>query len=273
MYKRQYTKRTTSSNILRLIFAIIFYIPCLLRDLFTYLHRQFKLSTPIEWTILSVELLIIGAYYVLPILYNAIMTSRGTLLLNDPVYTNKLMTIETKDKLHSQGVQIPDNPDVKSGSKSSKKLYNYNYAISVWSYINPQPPNTSRAYEEFTPLFSYGKKPEFFYKGKTDEFKIETQDKKGEPRIIYHDKNIPLQRWNHFVINYDGGTLDIFLNNKLVSSEKNVAPYSEYDSLNVGSQNGVHGGICNIQYFDYVLSRREISLLHNSVKFKNPPTI
>ena len=58
-----------------------------------------------------------------------------------------------------------------------------------------------------------------------------------------------LQKWNKFLINYDGGTLDIFLNDKLLSSSSSIAPYMTLDVVSVGANNGINGGIRNVVYF------------------------
>ena len=109
--------------------------------------------------------------------------------------------------------------------------------------------------------------PEILYRGSTNELKIVMQKDvmNGKTSTIYKTKDLPLQKWNHFVINYDAGTLDVFINNKLVISQKNVSPRIEYEDIEIGSENGVHGGICNVNYFDKVLSSRDISFLYNSL--------
>ena len=48
-------------------------------------------------------------------------------------------------------------------------------------------------------------------------------------------------------------------------------PYAQYDSLTVGSENGVRGGICNVNYFDKNLNIQQINVLYNFVKDKTPP--
>ena len=84
-----------------------------------------------------------------------------------------------------------------------------------------------------------------------------------------------LQKWNHLVINYDRGTLDIFLNNKLMKSINEFAiKYNiDYSRLVVGDDNGIQGGICNVVYYNRSLTKTEISGIYTSLKSKSPPTI
>jgi hypothetical protein len=92
-------------------------------------------------------------------------------------------------------------------------------------------------------------------------------------RIIYTNNNFLLQKWNNIIINYNGGTMDIFLNGTLVKSSIEVLPYHTYDNLVIGENNGIKGGICNIVYFKRVLNSSEIYLLYNLVKNNTPPVL
>ena len=60
-----------------------------------------------------------------------------------------------------------------------------------------------------------------------------TQGHKKEKKIFVKD-TLPLQKWNHFVLNYDGGTLDVFLNNELVGSKIKVVPFMTHDVITSG---------------------------------------
>ena len=68
-------------------------------------------------------------------------------------------------------------------------------------------------------------------------------------------------------------TLDTFINGELQASEPGVIPYMEFDTLVGGSDNGIHGGICNVQYFKRYLQIDTIRSLYTSFKDKTPPII
>ena len=75
------------------------------------------------------------------------------------------------------------------------------------------------------------------------------------------------------ILNFDGGTLDVFLNGELVSSNIGVTPYYTLDSLIVGEENGYVGSICNLMYFQKTLTKPNIYYLYDTLKTKTPPVI
>ena len=92
-------------------------------------------------------------------------------------------------------------------------------------------------------------------------------------RILYKNTNMLLQKWNHIVLNYHGGVLDIFLNGELVKSVANIVQYYTLDSLSVGQNNGFYGGISSIVYYHKVLTRNDIYFIYNMLKNdENPVT-
>jgi hypothetical protein len=70
---------------------------------------------------------------------------------------------------------------------------------------------------------------------------------------------VPLQRWNHFVYNYDGSNIDIFMNNELVASVNNQLPLMEHGNITSGAARGVIGNLTNVVAFNHYLTKDVIS--------------
>jgi hypothetical protein len=163
----------------------------------------------------------------------------------------------------------------------------YQYAISSWVFIDAAPPNTSSSYSKFTSLLNFANKPNVLYNGTTNTLMITTDQKnlkevtknklidfdENGNRIIYKNSNFLLQKWNNIIINYNGGVLDIFLNGELVKSDIGVVPYMTYDNLTIGDDDGIKGGICNVNYFKQALNSSNIFYLYNMVKDRSPPVL
>lgn len=98
------------------------------------------------------------------------------------------------------------------------------------------------------------------------------EDENGN-RIIYKRADILLQKWNNIVLNYNGGTLDVFYNGELVKSAIEVVPKINYDMLTIGTENGINGHVANLMYFDHPLNYLTVNRLYTMLKDKNPPTI
>ena len=91
--------------------------------------------------------------------------------------------------------------------------------------------------------------------------------------IVYVKQGVLLQRWNNVVLNYNGGTLDIFYNGELVKSAIELVPCITFDMLTVGDDNGVSGNVANVLYFNETIDYLKVSALYNSLNGVNPPVI
>lgn len=200
-----------------------------------------------------------------------------------------------KEKINLQGgkqlINLPVNLFNRNIIASYEQLtggdtFEYQYAISFWVFINSYPPNTNYSYETFISLLNYGDKPNILYNAQKNSLMVTMQqtefvdssnntldlDVNGN-RIIYIQENFLLQKWNNIIINYSGGTLDIFINGELVKTTIGVIPYMSLDNLIVGAENGVGGGISNLVYYNNSLTSSNIYYIYNMVKDKAPPVI
>jgi len=266
----------------RLVVNTILYIPCILAGILDVIVAQIykekeKTKLP-EVILLVISIILIAIYYLLPMGMQWVVATYqgGKILVNESVVLKQPYTIASYILLNDID-PAETNP-----------VYEYNYALSLWLYLDALPPSTSAAFDKYTPVFSYGGKPSILYKASnntmmitakikdlTDDMIARTnsdRDENGDV-IIYKLENVLLQKWNHILINYNGGILDVFYNGKLVKSAKNIVPYMELDAMTIGSTNGINGAICNVVYYNDVLDSNSILALYNSVKDKTPPTL
>ena len=266
----------------RLLVNTILYIPCVLAGILdaivTQIYKEKEKTKLPEVILLVISILLIAIYYLLPMGMQWVTSTYrgGKMLVNESVVLKEPYTIASYIPLNDL------DPD------ASNPVYEYNYALSLWLYLDALPPSTSAAFDKYTPVFSYGGKPAILYKASNNTMMITAKikdltddriarsnmdkDENGDV-IIYKLENVLLQKWNHILINYNGGILDVFYNGKLVKSAKNIVPYMELDAMTIGSSNGINGAICNVVYYNNVLDSNSILALYNSVKDKTPPTM
>ena len=266
-----------------MIINSIFYIPCLFSNTvdstLNFGNNVFGSQAPgtqgpnyftkekNSFIMLLTVIVLILLYIFGPILYEKIILQGGNLLVNKPVNTNNEYSLGTYEQLNGS-----DN-------------FDYQYAISSWIFINSDAPNTNDSYNKYTTLLNFGGKPNILYNGSTNSLMVTMQqkdlnkntnnkllefDEEGN-RILYIKHNVLLQKWNNIIINYNGGILDIFINGELVKSDIGVVPYYTLDSLIIGKDGGLNGGICNVVYFKKPLTALNIYFLYNMIKNKTPP--
>jgi len=226
-----------------------------------------------------------GAYFVGPIIYNKYSIRDGNVLLSGPSNLNEQNTLATYEELNGP---VPETePTEYDGGVS--RTFNYNYGLSFWVYIDSSAPNTNQSYSKYTSILNYGGKPNVLYKASTNTLVITFDDNPTIAqdqdidninetndygrRVVYKNENFALQKWNHFVINYSGRYLDVFLNGELVKSNIKVVPHMNLDSLVTGTEGGLYGGLCNIVYYNTPLTMPKIHYMYNGLKDKTPPVI
>ena len=177
-------------------------------------------------------------------------------LLDKAIYTDSLRSIGSFENL-----------DYDTGD------YNYRYGLSSWFFIHEQPPSARLANIDFTSILNYAGKPNILYNVSKKTIQFRMVNSVGKEKIVFETQDFPMQRWNNVVVNYDGGTLDIFINKKLVHSSPNVVPYMKIANITVGADKGVSGGVANVTYFSAPLGKRRIDLNYDLLENKEFPNV
>ena len=289
-------------KILKFFIEFIFIIPCLLNIFIDIIKYEIKITTPNIWIILFIEILLILLFFLIPYLLNNFNFHDGKMLLKGPVYLDNKLEIGTyqnveknklfKEKLSDYKFSLMKDKTVnstydfsknkfedekppmfnvvaeftKDNSYTSRFLFKYNYGISLFLYLNPQPINTGVAYVNDTPVFDYASKPKIVYNGIDQELKFICKDSNHLEKTIYKTNDIKFQKWMNIVINYNSGTVDIFIDGTLRATQKNLEPWMEYSKIYVGDNKGIAGGIKNVMYFDEPLSLYKIKYLNTVMK-------
>ena len=297
---------STFSTFLCTLKNLIFFIPCLLIIVIDYLKTELKLTPPSVYILFILEIVLVLLLFLVPILFNYLSNMNGNNLLHNKgnvLYLNEFKTIGTyqilnkpeKDtnkrnifSLFEKSKNQDYNLEVEFGGKGKmpRNHQTYSYSVSFYLYLNPQPNNTSLAYNQDTELFSYGKKPVIYYNGKTQNIIIKSNTLKnnsnnnGELVTIFDSKDssnnsidnstIKFQKWQYYVINYSNNTIDIFIDGKLVGSKNNVPPYLDEDKVTIGDpdfkKDGIHGSIKELYYYDKIRPQNTIEFIHDLTK-------
>jgi hypothetical protein len=101
------------------------------------------------------------------------------------------------------------------------------------------------------------------------------QNKYNSDSKTFYEIEIPHQKWNQIVMNYNRNIVDIFINGNLERSFKmndGIMPeYSALDSITVGDDNGIEGAVCNVVYYHHPLNSEEVANSYNLFMNFNPP--
>ena len=279
----------------RLVLNIILYVPCLLVVVTDYLSKLvFSANTNIQqskndYAFLGLAVLLSGSYLFLdsvffPFVKHQYYNLGGKTLISQPIPTNMTSNVESISQLN--------------GYTNPNKL-NYTYALSFWYYIDALPPNTNSSYQKNTNILACGDNIYVKYYSPSNTLYITVKETQGTTdkmheldedgyRIVYKKPDVLLQKWNNIVLNYNGGTLDIFYNGELEKSAINVVPTNKgvgqdtsepgndednviNDMLIVGTSNGISGQLANMTFFKEPIDYLTINKLYVLFKDKTPP--
>jgi hypothetical protein len=252
------TMRTTSQTV-RLLWKVITYLPCVVINMVDYIREQLKITTKTTWIILAVDIALLLIQFLVssPFGTTSKILYSGKVLLGNPQYLSKEAVVGKYEDLHQ---------NLKKSNTTTEFPFKYSYGLSAWVYINPQPPNTSPAYGRYSNLLNYGGKPSISYRADENKLRIAVKLNDQTEQVIYATNELKLQKWNSIVVNYDAGTMDVFLNNELVATVQNVAPYMTMEDVVVGEDGGIQGGIKDVMYFEEPAG---LTTINNIVKYQN----
>jgi len=223
------------------------------------IYNTFKEAPKYVYILFLIQMLAITLWFIVPYLDKKISTFGSKILLDSPIYINKPKTLAKYSDLNN--------------SSDEEHKFSYKYGISAWIYIDNNGPNMNSNSNEYVSIFNYGFRPDIVYNRSLNTLRILMREGKNNNKIVYETSNIKQQKWNHFVINYDSGIGDIFLNGQLVSTKNDIIPYMKRDLIQSGTKNGVNGGICNVLYYPKPLSKITIDWLYNKYKDKKTPSL
>ena len=240
--------------------TIALMIPMFLTKGVNAIAQELKITPKYVYMILLLEILFITVFFGLPLLFKYFIHY---------AYDGQILTDDTYFLDHQR--RLANYIDLEGNPNVSDKKYNYNYAIHGWFFAHQKIDNYTDG-GVFHSVINYGNKPNIEYNPQSNTLRISAlKGDNPKPVIVYEQENIQLQKWNNIVINYNGSTLDVFLNGVIVHSEPGIVPYYSYDAITIGDDNGMSGGITNVIYFRDVLSKWFIQTNYKLLKNKTVP--
>ena len=268
-----------------LIAQLIFYIPCIFNDVWEYIIQQINLTPYSIYLLLFIEIILVITYIFLPTITYNLTGGKDSLLLVD-------------------NVQFLDNPQIVANSQILKidegkyggNNYYRNYCISMWVYINNHD-SSKEPYNVESEIMSYGftdkdgvqhVKPmiRYYGGGGGNDQLIERNkyvfyfvryppvNQYATDKHTFYDVTIENQKWNQIVLNYNRNNVELYINGKIertFSMAKNMPEYNDLDTITIGQENGLDGGICNVVYYKHPLSPDQIALSYNSMVISEIP--
>ena len=144
------------------ILKVLKYIPCFILDLVDAAKREFKLTTKPVWILLAVETVLIGLYFLTPIVMQATVYKNSLTVLPG---VSDLRKYRDLGSLENVGI-------VRTSECSNKTKRKYDYAFSAWLFFSPHPPSVAKGSTKFVPVLDINGTPTVSYKASTNELQF-----------------------------------------------------------------------------------------------------
>jgi hypothetical protein len=258
------------------ILNFILYIPCLVDDFMEYMKGQFAITSNITYILLGIQVLLITGYMVLPSLLSSPLKGSAFPIMNEANFLDSRKGLVDERQIDFTVIKDvyghnPHNPDLdkdlvkKKAFESGKNTF----TLSMWVYLNQQDTNISESCD--LKVFSYDDHPTINYAGVENGKNKLNLKLNGDSNSF--EVNIESQKWNNIVFNYNGNTVDIFINGDLVKThtDTNGLDIKETDVFKYGNDKELDGAICNIKYYKKPLTKYQIVNIYNLLNGQNPP--
>lgn len=187
-------------------------------------------------------------------------------------YNEKQITVLTGPKTFNEDYQ--EELDITALTNNGTLLDNFGkgYGITlIWEmYIPNYPPNRfyNSSYNKLKPIIRFGDTPQIFYHPKNGYLSIILKYTDNPFYSNYPEikiENIKLQKWQKYILVIQDRNINVFIDNKLVSSRTlmNVPSIDIYNPIKIGEiNNNFLGIIKNMKLLTHPLSVKEIKLLN-----------
>jgi hypothetical protein len=154
------------------ILKVLKYIPCFILDVVDAAKREYKLTTKPVWILLGVEAVLIGLYFLTPIIMQATVYKNSITVLPG---VSDLSKYRDLGSLENVGI-------VRTSECSNKTKRKYDYAFSAWLFFSPHPPSVAKGSSKFVPVLDINGTPTVSYKAATNElqFTLRINERSGE---------------------------------------------------------------------------------------------
>lgn len=306
-----------TTTIYRLFISII----CIFNDTIKNIYNDYQITPKSSFFVIAIIILFFSIYYLYPYLqklYLDLLTHDGIELIKEPIYLDNEIDMGLFNKIN----KINENIDHETRNKQAEELANQyafeygieinseewetikkdyldeipdtrdnadmTYSISSWIYINDQEGN------EYKNILNMGSKPIVKYNPNGNMLQVSILKDDDSTPVIFKTNELKKQKWNFIVFNFNGGTIDIFINGNLISSidstdedkplysSKNGYLISSNDSTDedienakiiFGNENGIQGGINKVVYYQHPLTMNMIKTLYSFDKNMSFPRL